>query len=151
MFFVVGVLQLVKEVRIAVGATAIFRRASSLPLHAARVANAFFDGQGLLNVDAMLPIIPKIVIVAESQAASLDEIAQSDRACIVELAPTFEIPVFFTIDDESVHVLIVPIHADLDNVVQFVQGAVVHLHPPPDQRLDVVQRDLDLVDGQGRM
>src|ERR1019366_3103244 len=46
---------------------------------------------------------------------------------------------------------IFPSHADLDDLVQFEQGAVLDLDTSPDRRLDVGQGDLELIDGRLRL
>ena len=52
-------------------------------------------------------------------------------------------------DDELVQVGVGPSHRDLDHLVEITQRAVGDLDPTPDRRLDVLERDLELVDPVG--
>src|SRR5208337_1292530 len=44
---------------------------------------------------------------------------------------------------------ILPVHDDLENVVKLPEREVRHLEPPPDGRIALFQRDLELVDRAG--
>src|SRR5208337_2581396 len=44
---------------------------------------------------------------------------------------------------------ILPAHDDLENVVKLPEREVRHLEPPPDGRIALFQRDLELVDRAG--
>src|SRR5208283_5233953 len=54
--------------------------------------------------------------------------------------------VVLVVDDKLMQVAVFPAHGGLDDVVKFAEGAVRHLDPPPDRRLDAAERDLELVD-----
>ena len=112
MFFVVGVLELVEEVWVSIGATSNLRAGRPVAFHTSRVIDAFFNGQGLLDLDGVCPIVPKVIIVTESRMSLLDKIAESNGTGIVfEVTPTFQIAVLLTIDHEGEHMFVVPAHA----------------------------------------
>jgi hypothetical protein len=149
MLFVLRVCDLLEEIWVAVGAAAILGRARSLALYTLRIANAFFDAQRLLDVDGMLPIVSKIIIVAEASVSLLHNLAESNIARIVfRLAAPAKL---LAVNHEGIHVFVFPTHASLDNVVEFVQRAIVRLHSSPDRRCDVSKRDFHLVDRQGKI
>jgi len=49
-------------------------------------------------------------------------------------------------DLEMVQVRVGPTHRYLNTLVELVEGAISHLYSPPDWRLDVLERDLELID-----
>ena len=152
MLIVFGILERIQEVGVAIGTAAVLRRARTLPLDASRVANAAFAAQRLLDIDDVPPIIPEIVIVEEKGRPLLGKVAEPNEAGIpFGLATKIKIGALFAVDHEGVRVRVFPTHANLNDVVQFRQRAVVCLHSSPDRRMDVLKRDLELVDRQTRI
>lgn len=118
MLFVFRVLNRFKQERVSEGTTAILGRASPLALEAARITDTFFGGQRGLDLDDVLPIVAKVVVVAEPSVPRPHKIAQPHGTGVVlEVAAVSGIAVLLVVDHEGVHVHLFPAHRNLNDVV----------------------------------
>src|SRR5262249_55120418 len=80
-----------------------------------------------------------------------DELAQLELPLVLALHHPVRVrlAVLLPADLEGVQVVALPAHADLDDVAQPGQRAVLDLHPSPHRGPDVPQGDLQLVDLAG--
>jgi hypothetical protein len=91
----------------------------------------------------MLPAIGEVVLVPEALTQAQPEIAEPHAARVGAAA----IPVAAPLDDKTVKVLITPAESCLRSGMQVGQGTVAaDEQPAPDQRADVPQDDVQLVD-----
>src|SRR5215210_286105 len=127
-------------------ATAVFGRGSVLTLDADRIAYAFLRCPQFLDQDLVLPAVTEVVLVKETVLWLWDHLPQRNGSLALRVG--HEVLVY-TIDpvagDEPVHMVILPVHDDLDDVVQLLQGGLAgEPHPAPDERFAVHEGHPDL-------
>src|SRR5262249_42477086 len=117
------------------------------------VADARLGSERLLDLDRVLPGVAHVVDVGELLDALAQKLAELDLAFIADLqlateavVPLLGVAVPLVPDVELVQVVVVPAHADLNNVVQCGERTALHLDTTPDRWLDVPQGNLQLVD-----
>src|SRR5215213_3189736 len=96
----------------------------------------------------MLPVVTEVVLVAELRLLTLDHLAQLVPPLVGHLGTVIwvRLAVRLAADDELVQVGVGPAHDHLENLVQLGEADVGgDLDSPPDRRLAVHERDLDLV------
>ena len=97
----------------------------------------------------MLPVVAKVVLVAELGLLALGHLAQFEPPLVDDLEAGVGVrhTVNLVTGDELVQVGVRPAHDRLKYLVQLGEADVAgDLYPPPDRRLTVHERDLHLVD-----
>jgi len=138
---------------VARGATAIFRRASSLTARAGD-APLGIAGDDFLKYDIMSPIVTKVIQVDHSVAGTLKmlhdrhlpacEHLSTGRQIIVDWYSYLPVAVtaLAVSRKKRVQMVIEPTHGILNGDVQIPEGVVVgHFYFTPDRRCDVPQLD----------
>ena len=154
---VVRVLDGFDEIRIAPNAAAIFRRAGSLTFDAKGVLLPRLLFRAAFDQNLVIPGIAEVVFVKEPEfpGSWRDDVAQARgrRILVAELVEIvtdqYGVAVKLLADLEVVQVRVFPSHRRLDMFVQLVKSAVLDLDAPPDRRLRLPERDLELIQEVG--
>ena len=152
-FFVVWVLRIsygFSEVLVPGYSSHVFRGTGVSSGQANWVANAFVGRKCLFYLQDVLPVVTEIVGVCEGCARARHHVVKSVLAFVSRLARFWVVFVRYTIvlalDDELVEVRICPSQRALHDSVELGERCVTsHLDAPPDGRLQVSERDFDLI------
>src|ERR1700674_5196564 len=153
MAFVVGIVESLYEVVETGNASTIFRWTRELTIRTNRIRHIRIDGKPLLQDDAMLPAIAKIIRVDSLGADPPQYAGEAHRALVFHRGHSHE-PVFRVgppyappAKGKFVHVPVVPTHRSLQHFVQLRQSHVRgHQQTAPDRWACAEQRNLDLID-----
>src|SRR3990170_2063472 len=150
--FVFRVAQHREQAHVAPRPAAVLGRAGAFAGETGRVALAFLGRKNLLDLHLVLPAVAEVVFV-DQLVAFADELIETGRALVLEHVGKFSAgdAVLLHTQPEGVHVAVGPAHGNLKNLVQLAELDVGRdLDAPPRGRMDVSQRDLDLIDVHGR-
>src|SRR5664280_1658574 len=133
--------------------TAVLGRTMAFAAHADGVRQSRFRGQNFLNGDAVLPAITEVIGVHRFGADLAKYVEQPRRALVADGRKTCK-PVVGSwfpeppwTNAEVMHVTVLPLHGQLQHVVQLLQGHVRgHQQAAPDRRGGAEQGDFELID-----
>src|ERR1019366_5945879 len=132
--------------------TAVLGRTMAFAAHADGVRQSRFRGQNFLNGDAVLPAITEVIGVHRFGADLAKYIEQPRRALVADGRKTCK-PVVGSwfpeppwTNAEVMHVTVLPLHGQLQHVVQLLQGHVRgHQQAAPDRRGGAEQGGFELI------
>src|SRR5208283_921576 len=140
-----------QEIGVAPDTAAVLGRASPGSFGAPGILDLGLWLNNSLKLDAVLPAISEVVLIDKPGVlAGLDDLAQQDAILVFHLHAEVQVveirfTVVFVIDDKLMHVAVLPAHDGLDDLMKVTQGTVRNLNTPPDRRLGVHERDLELI------
>lgn len=146
-FRVLGVCQHFQQVLVAPDPAAVFRRAGPFASQTQRILQSWVRREHLLKCDLVLPGVAEVILAVKLGFRGGYHLPQADPALIPHV---FKSPLRITVTlltgMELVQVRVGPTHHHLDDPVQLPEcGLTADEHSPPDERTDVTQSDLQLV------
>jgi hypothetical protein len=156
--FVLGVVDGLYKIVESRDASTIFRWTRELTIGADRIRHIQINWKPLLQDDAMLPAIAKIISVEGFGANPAQDIGETYRALVLHRRHPHKpvvrmgLPEVPSANRKFVHVAVLPPHRGLQHIVQQGQGQISrHQQSTPDRRARAEQSDLELIDfGQNR-
>ena len=145
-----------QELLIPVDTTHVFRWTAALTAQADRMLGRIGGCQDLLQYNLVTPIVAEVVLVDHAVAFLLEHACQLrlafvDQIEFVKLIPLRDAPVLAVLL-ELVEMAVGPAHDRLDRTVETAQSEGTQgLNTPPYWRIDVLEGDLQLVDGGRRL
>src|SRR5208337_1486270 len=140
-----------QEIGVAPDTAAVLGRTSPGSFGAPGILDLGLRLNNSLKLDAVLPAISEVVLIDKPGVlAGLDDLAQQDAILIFHLHAEVQVveirfTVVFVVDDKLMHVAVLPAHDGLDDLMKIAEGTVRNLNTPPDRRLGVHERDLELI------
>src|SRR5206468_226086 len=147
MVCILRVLKGLEKLCVAPRSPHVLGRAGPLALDAHRIPLAILGIEDLLDHDLVPPRIAHVVDVPEPELplARGEDLTELDLlGVLIEIR--IRRAIMAVINVKIPQMLVVPAHDDLNDVMKSFQSGVGDQDPPPDTRLDILERDLDLED-----
>src|SRR5712692_3269139 len=98
----------------------------------------------------MLPVVPQVVHILELGPHMLNHVVDSGLLYIDDLALVIQVwhGIYFAANPELVQMTVLPAHDHLQHAMELSKRHVFpNQNPPPDRRMNVPQRHLELIHG----
>src|SRR5712691_4168251 len=146
-----GISHCFEKIFVAAQSPHVFRGTRASPRQANRIPDALLGRKRRFYHKDVLPVVAKVVVVAERCARGRYNLAQGVVPFVFRLAPFSFVQAGYAVilaaDDELAQMGICPSHDALQDSVEFGERDIAsHLDAPPDGRPRAAERHLDLVD-----